>query len=183
MTVSKSTSGQNVDSDDDDALIEDVIRKTLMKGGTTIYTKGDKIKAIKGDLTGIKGTVLAIEEGGLVTFKPLNLPALGDKPLQIDISMLTKYFEPSDLIRVTEGKYKGDTGRVIELEKGTNRVTVLLDQNQQEIKITANQLKLKSDTDQPMSANILAAGKNLGYKAGDLVNYNGNKNAGYVLQV
>lgn len=99
--------------------------------------------------------------------------------------MLSKYFEPGDLIRVTEGKYKGDTGRVIEIDKNNkNQIIVLLDANQQEIKITANQLKLKSDTDQPMSANILAmTGKNHGFKAGDLVNYNGNKNAGYVLQV
>jgi len=35
-----------------------------------------------------------------------------------------------------------------------------------------------------MSSNVLAvAGKNHGFKAGDLVNYNGNKNAGLVLQV
>ena len=35
-----------------------------------------------------------------------------------------------------------------------------------------------------MSANVLSiAGKNHGFKAGDLVNYNNNKNAGYVLQV
>ena len=35
-----------------------------------------------------------------------------------------------------------------------------------------------------MSANVLAvAGKNHGFKAGDLVNYNNNKNAGFVLQV
>ena len=43
-------------------------------------------------------------------------------------------------------------------------------------------MKLKSDTDQPMSANVLSvAGKNHGFKAGDLVNYNNNKNAGFVL--
>ena len=63
----------------------------------------------KGDLTGIKGTVIAIEEGGLVTFKPTGYPKL-TKPLQIDISMVSKYFEPGDMVRVTEAKYKGETG-------------------------------------------------------------------------
>ena len=147
MTISKSTAAHGIaDSDDDDEQIEDVIKQTLLRGGTTVYTKGDKITVIKGDLTGIKGTVVAIEEGGLVTFKPLNLPQF-PKPLQIDISMLTKYFEPGDVIRVTEGKYKGDTGTVLDIEKKSSKVSVVLDQSQQEIKIPANQLKLKSDTD------------------------------------
>ena len=45
-------------------------------------------------------------------------------------------------------------------------------------------MKLKSENDQPMSSSLIAvAGKSHGFKAGDLVNYNGNKNAGYVLQV
>lgn len=160
-----------------------MIRKTMMKGGTTFFTKGDKIRVHKGDLTGIKGTVISIEEGGLVTFKPMNLAEL-KRPLQIDISMLTKYFEPGDLVRVTEGKYKGDTGQVIDVDPKNNSVSVVLDQSQQEIRIIANQLKLKSDNDQPMTSSFIAvAGKNHGFRAGDLVNYNGNKNAGYVLQV
>ena len=89
-----------------------------------MYTKGDKIRVNKGDLTGIKGTVIAIEEGGLVTFKPMNFPEI-KKPLQIDISMLTKYFEAGDLVRVTEGKYKGDTGQVIDVEG--NKISAVLD--------------------------------------------------------
>ena len=49
--ISKSTAAHGiVDSDDDDAQIEDVIRKVLMRGGTTVYTKGDKIRVNKGDL-------------------------------------------------------------------------------------------------------------------------------------
>jgi hypothetical protein len=51
-----------------------------LHGGTTEYAKGDKIQVKKGDLTGIKGTVIAIEEGGLVTFKPTGYPEL-TKPL------------------------------------------------------------------------------------------------------
>ena len=147
-----------------------------------MYTKGDKIKVTKGDMNGVKGTVISIEEGGTVNFKPINISSQFQM-LSVDISILTKYFEPGDLVRVTEGKYRGDTGQVLYIEEN-KRVSVVLDQTQQEIKILANQLKLKSDTDQPMSTNLMAAsGKNHGIKAGDLINYNGNKNAGYVLQV
>ena len=83
-------------------------------------------------------------EGGLVTFTPTGYPEL-TKPLQIDIGMVSKYFEPGDLVRVTEAKYKGETGQVIDVEGG--KVSMILDQSQQEIKIHANFLKLKSDTD------------------------------------
>jgi ribosomal protein L24 len=38
-----------------------------------MYSKGDKISVIKGDLTGLKGTVVAIEESGILTFKPMGI--------------------------------------------------------------------------------------------------------------
>lgn len=44
----------------------------------------------------------------MVTFKPLNIGL--DKPLQVELANVTKYFEPGDLVRITEGKYKGETG-------------------------------------------------------------------------
>ena len=95
-------------------------------------------------MNGVKGTVISIEEGGNVNFKPINIPNIPS--LSADISILTKYFEPGDLVRVTEGKYKGDTGQVLYIEEN-KRVSVVLDQTQQMIQILANQLKLKSDTD------------------------------------
>ena len=62
---------------------------------------------------------------------------------------MSKYFEPGDLVRVTEAKYKGETGQVIDAEG--KFVSMILDQSQQEIKIFANYLKLKSDTDKPLT--------------------------------
>jgi len=51
-------------SDDDENNVEEAIRAALLQGGTTVYAKGDKISVNKGDLKGLKGTVVAIEEGG-----------------------------------------------------------------------------------------------------------------------
>jgi len=65
----------------------------------------------------------------------MNFPEI-KKPLFIDISMLNKYFEAGDLVRVTEGKYKGDTGTVLDVDG--NKVSVVLDQSQQEIKIISS---------------------------------------------
>ena len=47
------------------------------------------------------------------------------KQLQMDVGSICKYFEPSDQVRVIEGKYKGDTGRVIDVEG--SKVCVILD--------------------------------------------------------
>jgi transcription elongation factor len=95
-----------------------------MQGGSGMYSKGDKISVIKGDLTGLKGTVIAIEESGILTFKPMGIEQL-EKPLQIEIGCVTKYFEPGDMVRVTESKYKGETGQVIDVEG--RKVCVVLD--------------------------------------------------------
>jgi len=168
--------------DNEDFILQKAIQQTLMQGGNTVYTKGDKIQINKGDLMGIRGTVISIEEGGMVTFKPIGFPEL-EKPLQIDLGFVSKYFEPGDPVRITEGKYKGETGQVIDVEG--RKVSLVLDQSQQEIKIFTNHLKLKSDTDQLVGHNGIqvTGGAGHGFQAGDLVQYNGNKNAGLVLQV
>ena len=86
--------------------------------------KGDKIQVNKGDCTGVRGSVIEIE-GGMLTFKPIDLPGLD--LLQIDIGHVSKYFEPGDLVRITEGKYRGDTGQVMDVDG--NKVSMVLDQN------------------------------------------------------
>jgi len=116
-----------------------------------------------------------------VTFTPTGIPEL-TKPLQIDISMVSKYFEPGDFVRVTEAKYKGETGTVIDVDGP--KVSMILDQSQQEIKIHANFLKLKSDTDAHQASTLFGySSVKHNLNAMDLVQYNGNKNAGLVLQV
>ena len=61
------------DFDDDDQKVEQVIKKTLMQGGQTVYMKGDKISVNKGECTGMRGTVIEIEDA-MVTFKPIDVP-------------------------------------------------------------------------------------------------------------
>lgn len=96
--------------------------------------------------------------------------------------MVAKYFEPGDIVRVTEAKYKGETGTVIDVEGP--KVSMILDSSQQEIKIHANFLKLKSDSDAHQVSSLFGFNTvKHGINAMELVQYNGNKNAGLVLQV
>ena len=83
--------------------------------------KGDKISVNKGECTGMRGNVIEIE-GGMVTFKPIDLPQLGF--LQVDIGHVSKYFEPGDMVRITEGKYRGETGQVMDVDG--NKVSMVL---------------------------------------------------------
>lgn len=39
----------------------------------------------------------------------MGLPEL-TKSLTVNVSMVRRYFEPGDLVRVVEAKYKGETG-------------------------------------------------------------------------
>ena len=106
--------------------VEQVIKKTLMQGGQTVYMKGDKISVNKGECTGMRGTVIEIE-GGMVSFKPIDFPGLEGELLQIDITHVSKYFEPGDLVRITEGKYRGETGQVMDVDG--HKVSMVLDQS------------------------------------------------------
>ena len=72
---------------------------------------------------GLQGSVISIEDGQ-VQFKAIELYKI-NKPLTIDVSSIAKYFEASDQVRVTEGKYKGDTGRVLDVDG--KKVSVVLD--------------------------------------------------------
>lgn len=54
---------------DDDQRASEAIKKTFFDGNSIEITKGDKIKVIKGDLNGLTGTVVSIEES-YVIFKP-----------------------------------------------------------------------------------------------------------------
>ncbi len=87
------------------------------------------------------------------------------------------------MIRVVEGKYKGDTGKVIGVDE--KAASVILDVSQQEIKIRPDFLKLKNDSDMNLVAalTVKKSGMNGGFQANDLVNFNGGKQLGLVLQV
>ena len=52
---------KNDEFSDDEIKAEDLIEKTFLESNPVDIAKGDKIKVIKGDLTGISGIVITIE--------------------------------------------------------------------------------------------------------------------------
>ena len=100
-----------MESDDDNDIIGDKLYKRTMNDlNSTDITKGDKIKVKKGDLIDLCGEVIAVENG-YVVFKAIDVGI--DDNLKVEASIVTKYFEPGDQVRVVDGKYKGETGIII----------------------------------------------------------------------
>ena len=158
-----------------------MIKTALLRGGSSVYVKGDKISINKGEFTGLKGTVISVEDS-TITFQALNVPAL-TQHLPVEVSMVSKYFEPGDMVRIIEGKYQGDTGQVIDVED--SKVSMKLDSTGNFIKMLVNNLKLKSDTDNNLIAALTQKAKGIQgqFSANDLVNFNNGRNIGLVLQV
>lgn len=77
----------------DELTGEQLIRMTFLQGSKADINKGDKISVIDGDLNGLSGTVLSIENGD-VLFKP-NIEGFDDA-LKISSDFVIKYFEPGD---------------------------------------------------------------------------------------
>lgn len=113
---------------------------------------------IFGELLGATGHVEAVKHN-LVNFKPTNLEGFKDI-LSIDKSCVVKYFEVGDFIRIIHGKYKGETGIVIDVNKHDAMKTkikrqesdyhplIKFDSSQRELRVNTNLLKLKTDHDQ-----------------------------------
>ena len=185
--------GHKDDSSGDEAITaEELIKKTfVMPGSQTEICKGDKIRVIKGDLTGINGQVLSVEsDTGFIIFKP-NFEGL-DQDLRIEASNVVKYFEAGDHVRVIDGKYRAEVGIVVSSEtndKGIAFSNIVLAQSNKEIKIFSNNLKLKTEIEQGgtgpggNSALFIDKTKAPPYRAGDLISYENNKYVGVVLQV
>lgn len=170
---------KNGDQDEDPNEItgDELIKRTFLSANNSDIAKGDKIEVVKGDMISLQGSVVAIENG-FVLLKPL-IEGL-DQNLKVPVDFVVKYFQPGDHIRIVDGKFKGETGIVIECKD--KYAHIALTQNNREIKVFTNNLKLKSEIDQSLMAGFIDKKKAMQYRANDLVMYN-SKNVGVVLQV
>lgn len=109
------------DSSEDETKPEELIKKLFLDGGSVDIAKGDKIRIVKGDFTGITGSVVSLEEKQ-VLFKP-NLEGFNDI-IKYDVANVVKFFEPGDDVRVIEGKYKGETGLVTKIDGGSAYISL-----------------------------------------------------------
>jgi transcription elongation factor SPT5 len=93
----------------------------------TQFSVGDRVVAVGGELNGLQGIVRKITKEA-VSFHPTNnevADILNNADLSLPPSQLRKYFQLSDHVKVTNGRYTGETGMVVEVPE--NYVVVLTD--------------------------------------------------------
>lgn len=124
------------------------------------------------------GQVISIENSD-VLFKP---SIEGIEDLRVPIENVSKFFDPGDQVKVSDGKFKGETGLIVSLDD--KFANVALSKNLREVRILANCLKLKTEIDQSLmpEAGLIDKMKFGSYSANDLIIYN-TKFVGVVLKV
>ena len=105
-----------------------------------IFSKGDVIKIVKGELSNLTGKIDQIE-GNLIKFRP-NIDNY-DSMLEIDYKSATKYFSIGDSVRVISGHYKGEKGIVTKIIGA--KVYLFSEILMKEFIVAANHLKLSSE--------------------------------------
>ena len=160
QNCNKASINQDQDSSEQDAEETKRFFKTDMR---TDFCTGDKIRVVEGELQGATGLIQKLENDQVV-FKPTNLEGF-EENLGLERSMVVKYFEQGDLVRLIDGKYKGETGMVTMVDqiKGSQdgHPVVKLDKTQREIKVHRNMLRLKTDHDRDMQR-LIEMGTKLG---------------------
>ena len=107
---------------------------------TTIFSKGDIIKVVSGELKNLLGKIESIEDN-LIKFRP-DIESF-ESMLEIDYKSIVKYFSPGDSVRVISGHYKGEKGIVTKISGA--KVYLFSSILMKEFVVAANSLKLSSE--------------------------------------
>jgi len=80
---------------------------------------GDTVEVIEGDLIGMRGKLVSLDEGGnTVKVKPSNAADLGGtEEVEFLANQVRKYISVGAHVKVTDGRYANETGVVVAVEK------------------------------------------------------------------
>ena len=110
-----------VDGEEERLLAALIAAKSRSSGlSSCALAAGDSVRVVAGDLSGLTGKVVAINQGDTFTLAPSveSAAALGldeDTRLEVPLDEAIKTFEPGDHVKVYSGIYNGETGTVVEM--------------------------------------------------------------------
>ena len=138
--------------------------------------KGDKVKVIKGDLNGLYGVVLEVNQDSVkVDFIDTEY---FNEPMLFKASDLMKMFEVGNYVEVTNGSHKGLTGTIIKIDD--NRAHIIGEDSKDEIVVLMTEIKKSSIKNyNPVSLKK----KNNQLQKYDLLIMNDNKTVGICIAV
>lgn len=92
---------------------------SLAKGGAGGLLIGDTVEVIEGDLVGMRGKLVSIDEGGnTVKVKPNNAAELGGtEEVEFLSNQVRKHIPVGAHVKVMDGRYANETGTVVAVEQ------------------------------------------------------------------
>ena len=167
-----------------------------MKQDLVEISIGDKIYVKEGELQGAIGQIMNFDDNGnQVIFKPTNLDGFDDT-LGMNKSLVVKYFETGDCVKIVDGRYIGETAIVVKVDEDVSMPMIRLDDTNRELHLNTCHLKMMNDKEKDDFKLVKkkAGYKNLNpienkdsdvlYKVGDLIMFDYEKKMvqGYVIE-
>ena len=140
--------------------------------------KGDKVKIIAGDLKGLYGTVIEVNENA-VKVQPI-AEIYNFESIDFLTCEIVKVFMLGDHVEILHGKHKGLTGSVIKVDD--NIAYIISEDNKEEMQVLVNDVKYTSNVVTKVNNNKNDK-ETHEYNKHDLVMLNDNKTVGVVTSV
>ncbi|EGI69080.1 Transcription elongation factor SPT5 [Acromyrmex echinatior] len=144
---------QNVEIDSNDTPGSGTFEKNQLHS----FNNGDNVIICEGELTNLQGKIVSIN-GNTIMVMPKHKEL--NEVLELHASELRKYFTQGDHVKITAGRYEGDTGLIVRVEQ--NRIVLFSDLTMHELEVLPRDLQLCSD----MATGVDSLGK---FQWGDLV--------------
>jgi transcription elongation factor SPT5 len=97
--------------------------------GTAAFEAGDVVEVFEGEQAGVHGTIESIING--IATIVASYVGLEGQRIDVPIRTLRKRFQPGDRVKVTNGRYKDDSGMVVQVVD--DQVTFLSDMSMKEV--------------------------------------------------
>ncbi|ELK31567.1 Transcription elongation factor SPT5 [Myotis davidii] len=118
----------------------EVVTESTGKEKEHNFQPGDNVEVCEGELINLQGKILSVD-GNKITIVPKH-EDLKDM-LEFPAQELRKYFKMGDHVKVTAGRFEGDTGLIVRMEE--NFVILFSDLTMHELKVLPRDLQLCSE--------------------------------------
>ncbi|TPX07233.1 uncharacterized protein E0L32_010827 [Thyridium curvatum] len=105
------------------------------------YLPGDIIEVYDGEQKGVVGKATNVQ-GDIVTMQVTTGDLVG-QTIEVPVKGLRKRFDPGDHVKVIGGRFRDEVGMVVKISE--DKVTILTDQNNNEITVFSKDLREASD--------------------------------------
>lgn len=123
---------EDSDDQDDEDLGLGVSRKGALSGNDkAVYSRGDNVRVIKGDLKNLTGTVISVFNES-IRIKPHHEELT--EPLDFLTSDVSKFFKLGDHVKILNGEFVGETGLIVRVEDSSDAVVVFSDISNREMR-------------------------------------------------